>query len=128
MGRRSRAQDSAFAVIARGDRILLVRTWEGRWQLPGGRLLQGESHRDAAQREVHEETGLSVRILSRTGTYPRKDGTRARVYTAEAPRKARPVGPRNEIREQRWVSIPKAQRKLRRDAWLRLSDAIDSAG
>ncbi len=124
MGRRSRARDSAFAVIARGDRILLVRTWEGRWQLPGGRLLQGESHRAAAHREVREETGLRVRLLSRTGTYPRKDGTRARVYTAEAPQKARPVGPRNEIREQRWVRVPKARRKLPSSTWKRLSDAL----
>jgi len=74
---------------------------------------------------VREETGLSVRILDRTGTYPRKDGTRARVYTAEAPPKARPRGPRNEIREQRWTGVRKARRILATNAWNRLRDALE---
>ncbi len=125
MGRRSRAGDSAFAVITRGDRVLLVRTRAGRWQLPGGRLMRGESSRAAAHREVREETGLRVRILDRTGTYDRKDGTRARVYLAEAPGKAHPRGPRNEISEQRWTGFRKARRILARNAWNRLSDALE---
>ncbi|GAA1844854.1 8-oxo-dGTP diphosphatase [Agromyces salentinus] len=34
---------------------------EGKWVGPGGKLEPGESPADAAVREVHEETGLSVR-------------------------------------------------------------------
>jgi 8-oxo-dGTP diphosphatase len=121
----SRPRDSAFAVISRGKKVLLVRTFEGRWQLPGGRLERGESHRAAARREVREETGIRVRIVRPTGVYGRKDGTRVVVFMAEAPPKARPRGPRNEIREQRWIRHRKARRLLPRSARRRLSDALD---
>ena len=126
MGRNRSARDSAFAVISRGKQVLLVCTRTGRWQLPGGRLLRGESHRAAVRREVREETGLRVRILGRTGVYGRKDGSRALVYIAEAPPKARPPGPRNEIREQRWTGLRKARRILPHGAWCRVTDALDS--
>jgi len=54
-------------VVVRDDegRILLVRQrHEGRgiWMLPGGAIEAGETSRDAAAREVLEETGLTVRI------------------------------------------------------------------
>jgi ADP-ribose pyrophosphatase YjhB (NUDIX family) len=44
------------------DRILLVRHTYGRraWDLPGGAVKRGEPPREAAQREMHEELGLST--------------------------------------------------------------------
>lgn len=57
----------AFAVIRRGDAILMVgndRTIGGAtvrtWDLPGGRVEAGELLAEAVRREVREETGLSV--------------------------------------------------------------------
>ncbi len=50
--------------VWRGDEVLLVKRGKepqiGEWSLPGGRQQPGETVRDAAIREVMEETGLTV--------------------------------------------------------------------
>ena len=55
----------AYAVIERDGAVLLAR-WIGsdppRWTLPGGGLDHGEDPRDAAVREVEEETGYRVAL------------------------------------------------------------------
>jgi 8-oxo-dGTP diphosphatase len=55
----------AYAVIERDGAVLLAR-WIGsdppRWTLPGGGLDHGEDPRDAAVREVEEETGYKVEL------------------------------------------------------------------
>jgi len=62
----------AAAIITDGEgRVLLVRHTYGRknWELPGGRVEQGESPMDGAVREVQEESGLSVAPTYLTGIY-----------------------------------------------------------
>jgi len=54
-------------VIDENDRVLLVKhryEAEGRdiWMLPGGSVEEGETSRDAAIREVLEETGLIISV------------------------------------------------------------------
>jgi diadenosine hexaphosphate hydrolase (ATP-forming) len=39
--------------------VLLIRDSKGRWTIPKGHIEDGESPRDAAEREVREETGLA---------------------------------------------------------------------
>ena len=50
--------------VWRGDEVLLVKRGTepriGQWSLPGGRQQPGETVREAAIREVIEETGLTV--------------------------------------------------------------------
>jgi ADP-ribose pyrophosphatase YjhB (NUDIX family) len=62
---------SAFAVVRDdADRILLVRRADnGVWELPGGRVDLGESATTAAEREVAEKSGITVKITRLAGVY-----------------------------------------------------------
>jgi ADP-ribose pyrophosphatase YjhB (NUDIX family) len=52
------------AAIFDGERVLLIQRgkfpYKGKWSLPGGRVENGESHDQAIQREIREETGLEI--------------------------------------------------------------------
>ncbi|MFB9383528.1 NUDIX hydrolase [Pseudonocardia petroleophila] len=62
-GAEQRQRVGAYVVCVREGSLLLVRfTGSRRWALPGGGLDHGEDPRDAAVREVAEETGLDVAL------------------------------------------------------------------
>jgi ADP-ribose pyrophosphatase YjhB (NUDIX family) len=67
----------AFATIwnQEGQVLLLHRRDRDAWNLPGGRVEEGESPWDGCLREVQEECGLSARVEALTGVYakPHKD-------------------------------------------------------
>ena len=55
------------------DKILLVKRrtmpFKGYWALPGGRVDPGETVEQTIVREVKEETGLDVTVVSKIGEY-----------------------------------------------------------
>ncbi len=57
---------AASAAVFRGGKVLLIRrgkgALEGLWSLPGGHIEPGERAREAAAREVREETGVEAQI------------------------------------------------------------------
>jgi 8-oxo-dGTP pyrophosphatase MutT (NUDIX family) len=62
------------AIFDEQGRILLTRrTDNGQWCLPGGRMESGESVAEACEREVVEETGLTVRVTRLVGIYSHSD-------------------------------------------------------
>ena len=67
------------AVIGPAGLLLTVRSELRGWELPGGSALPGETGELAVQREVLEETGVSVRVERRVAEYLR---TGFRPHTA----------------------------------------------
>jgi 8-oxo-dGTP pyrophosphatase MutT (NUDIX family) len=62
------------AIFDEQGRILLTRRADnGQWCLPGGGMESGESAAEACEREVLEETGLSVRVTRLVGVYSHPD-------------------------------------------------------
>lgn len=53
---------SAGGVVIFGNTILLLRKFNGDWVLPKGRVEKREEIRDAALREVFEESGVKAEI------------------------------------------------------------------
>ena len=91
---------TADVVCVSGDRLLVIRRgwapFKGRLALPGGHVDKGETSRDAAARELKEETGVEVdpRRLTFVGVYDEPDrDPRGRyvsaAYLAEVPAQVR---------------------------------------
>jgi 8-oxo-dGTP diphosphatase len=75
------------AVVIKDDRIILVRRGcapsEGLWAIPGGMLELGETIQEAADREMFEETGVTVRAKDPVYTFDffeRDDDGRVRFH------------------------------------------------
>ncbi len=61
------------AVIILNGKIVLIKRrnppYQGNFALPGGFVEIGETTEEATVREVHEETGLSIKIIKLLGVY-----------------------------------------------------------
>lgn len=62
-----REEISAGGVVLFGNAILLLRKFNGDWVLPKGRVEKGEQKKEAALREVMEESGIKAEILKYLG-------------------------------------------------------------
>ena len=120
-GKPVRPGRSAGAVVMNreGHALLLRKAGEATWVLPKGTLEPGETDEEAAVREVHEETGLRVKLLRpltevRYAFYWPPDGVnvdKTVAYFLAAPIGGR-VRPEPGFDEGRWVSRSEAMRLL----------------
>ncbi len=60
---------SAIVTDTQGSILLILRTDNGYWSIPGGGLNPGESVSDATVREVREETGIDCEVTGLVGIY-----------------------------------------------------------
>ena len=93
-----------YGVLIEDGRALIIRRsfeehhYRGRWELPGGKLEEGEDYVTALLREFGEEVGLGVRTVRplRSYTFPLDGRTvRKEVYLVE--RESGIVAPRDHI-------------------------------
>lgn len=96
-----------------GEILMIRRTDNGNWALPGGAVDLGESVAQAAVRETLEESGIERAVTGIVGTY--SDPRHVIFYTSNGEVRqefsivltARPVGgqptPSSESSEVRWV-------------------------
>jgi len=58
---------TAGGIVFNGDKVLVLKNLKGVWVFPKGHVELGESHEQAALREVLEESGLHARIVGKAG-------------------------------------------------------------
>jgi 8-oxo-dGTP pyrophosphatase MutT (NUDIX family) len=93
--------------------VLLRSPWKkGYWHLAGGRVEEGETHADAAARELLEETELAAPSLDDLGDDLGYDGVRVHGFATEAPAGWEPVL-NEEHDDHRWCSLDDALELLR---------------
>jgi len=103
------------AFVFKDNRVLLVRRAnppsEDLWAIPGGKVRLGESLKDAAEREIKEETGISIRAQEPVFTFDHieRDGDdRIRFHYVIVDLKADYISgqprPGDDALEARWIS------------------------
>lgn len=97
--------------------IAVVRLRKGEWVLPKGKLDDGETPRDAAMREVWEETGHDVSVHEFLGTLAYDLGGRSKIVhywrmeTSGGPTRDLT----NDVRAVDWLPLEAAVERLSRD-------------
>lgn len=113
---------SAGGVVVREGKVAIVKQgprWPS-WSLPKGRIEEGETPRETAEREIREETGIwQLEFVRELGTYERyRGGTkssgekkRITIFLFRTRQEAlRPADPANP--EAKWVPLDRVADEL----------------
>jgi 8-oxo-dGTP pyrophosphatase MutT (NUDIX family) len=118
-----RAHVAAVCYRVRGGEpeFLLVRTRNGQWTFPKGRVDQDATNAHAAAREAYEEAGVRgsvepVPFVCYRHCKPRRLGSRTQVVLVDAHlcKVKHLAPPLEEYRDPTWFSVSKAKRRLQK--------------
>lgn len=110
-----RPQVAVGAIVFKDDKVLLVRRGQapskGLWAIPGGSVELGETLQEAAEREIFEESGLTIRANEPVFTFDlveRDEKERIRYHYVIVDLMADYVDgqprPGDDVTEVRWIS------------------------
>lgn len=108
-----------------GQRILLIKTAEAGWELPGGKVEPGEDFISALVREVREETGCEIEIGRLTGITVNTAMPRTTILTFLCRHKSGEPHPGDDSLEAGWFASDTAIQLVTHPVeQLRLEDAL----
>ena len=115
----------AFALIFDSESRLLLcqRTKDGKWNLPGGALNDGESPWEAAVREVREETSVKAKAEGVAGIYrvPKENDL---VFTFICSQEAGSPRAGDEVEGVGWFALSELPENMREHHAERARDAL----
>jgi len=107
---------AAGGVVLRSGKVCIIHRPDYEdWSLPKGKLDGGETHEQAALREVHEETGLRCVLgaqLSSQEYIDRQGRPKTVRWWAMTVISDEGLTPSHEVDERRWVTPEQAKRIL----------------
>lgn len=69
---------AVYGIVVEGDKLLMIRQFKTKFDLPGGGVDIGEGLEDAVVRETKEETGIDVEVV-------RLAGVKSSIFFSESP-------------------------------------------
>jgi len=110
-------EQSAGGIVVRGAQVLMIRDRYGRWTFPKGHIEAGETPKEAAVREVLEETGVRATAGERLGQvgYTLSGGNDKQVtYFYMTYESGEIQALQTEIAEACWLGFDEAQDQVQR--------------
>lgn len=113
----------AGVVIEKSGKYLLVQEAKkcpGKWNLPAGRVEEGDSFEKTAIKEAKEETGFDVELTSKIGIFHEqpehavKHAYRAKIVNGKL------IVPKDELLDVKWFTLDEIE-KMRdrlRESWV----------
>lgn len=98
-------------LLKKDNKILLIKRgrwpFEGKWALPGGRINDDETAEECLKREMHEETGLDIEIVSFVGLYsdPARDPRKTIGAAYVVRKKGGKLKAGDDAKEAKWFPL-----------------------